>query len=73
MDTYMMWQCKTGAASLSQAAAHYERKYHQRPTICMAPPEMAIDPVEGIRIVRDRHVLPLFIWLGVEEVNQDGR
>lgn len=71
MDTYMMWQCKTGTASLIHAAAHYERKYNRRPTICRVPPDMAIDPVNGIRIVRDRHVLPHFIWLGVGEVDQN--
>jgi len=73
MDIFMMWYCPSQPVSVEKAAAHYEIKYHQRPNLCQAPPEMAIDPVDGIRIVRDSHVLPLFIWLGVEEVDQNGR
>ncbi|MFA5836199.1 MAG: hypothetical protein WC837_04500 [Bellilinea sp.] len=74
MDTvYMIWRCGI-PVDLERAIAHYECKFHRRPTVCRAHPDLPL-PLEypdGIRVVRDRRLLSYDLWLGVEEDQKNG-
>ncbi|HBA90884.1 MAG TPA: hypothetical protein DCZ08_03620 [Anaerolineaceae bacterium] len=69
MDSiYLIWRCGI-PVDLERAIAHYECKFHRRPNLCRAHPNLAL-PLElpdGMRVVRDRRLLPYDLWLGVEE------
>jgi len=58
------------AVKLRRAAAYYQSKYGQKPTLCFVHPSMVKNgtPAEsGIELRTTRSVLPNHFWLGVNQ------
>ncbi|MGF1507726.1 MAG: hypothetical protein ACFB51_21760 [Anaerolineae bacterium] len=58
---------------LERAAAHYERRFHTRPTLCIVHPMMVVgspDVMPGLEIRRSNDVLPNHFWLGLKETHR---
>jgi hypothetical protein len=57
-------------AKVERAASYYNRKYGSRPNTAVVSPE-AMDgkrpKVEGIKVEKNRQILPGHIWLGIRE------
>jgi len=76
MQTGMLWfddSAKTLTEKVTQAAAYYQRKYHQRPNLCLVHPSALkgnptpkIDDIE-IAMGVNGSVLPDHFWLGQSE------
>jgi hypothetical protein len=79
MDWGLMWYDDTANRSLedkvARAAAHYERKYGQLPTLCFVNPSAknGADQVAGIQIEALKVVRPNCLWIGVGEVKRKTR
>jgi len=71
-----MWFDDTAGSSLedkvSRAAAHYQRKYGQAPTLCFVNPSAknGTDQAAGIPIEALKVVGPNCLWIGVGQVSQ---
>lgn len=77
MKTHLLWfddRTNTPIADkLQRAAAHFEAKHGQRPTICAINPLMAAAAglqgpavIAGMQIKTSQNVLTNHFWLGVE-------
>jgi hypothetical protein len=76
MDWGLLWFDDTSGRSLedkvARAAAHYERKYGQLPTLCFVHPSAknGTDQVSGVQIQTLKAVGPNCLWIGVGEVSR---
>ena len=70
-NLYMLWRCGNAPVDVSLACRHYEEKYRQRPNVCRAHPDIALANTDELTVLRDQHVLPFDIWLGVEDGQQN--
>ncbi len=63
------------AAKVLRAAAYFQRKYGQRPTLCYVHPSMLPDreslTVESLTVRRIPIILPHHFWLGLNEENEE--
>jgi hypothetical protein len=79
MEWGLMWFDDTTGRSLedkvSRAAAHYERKYGQTPTLCFVNPSAknGTDQAAGIQIEALKAIGPHCLWIGVGEVSRPQR
>ena len=59
-------------AKVARAAAHYERKYGQSPTLCFVNPSAknGTDQAAGIPIEALKVIGPNCLWIGVGQVSR---
>ncbi len=78
MEYGMLWfDNEAGRAveeKVRQAAAHYERKYGDKPNVCFVHPSMLKGDgvqdgllADGVQVRPGRAILPDHFWVGVEE------
>ena len=76
MDWGLLWYDDTANRPLedkvARAAAHFEKKYGQPPTICFVNPtaKNGTDQVSGIQIETLKIVMPNCLWIGVGEIKR---
>jgi hypothetical protein len=76
MEWGLLWFDDTSGRSLedkvARAAAHYERKFGQLPTLCFVHPSAknGTDQVSGVQIQTLKAVRPNCLWIGVGEVSR---
>lgn len=76
MDTGLLWYDDTAGRSLEEkvlrAAAHYQRKFGQPPTLCFVHPSAknGADQAAGVQVEALKTVGPNYLWIGVGEVSQ---
>jgi hypothetical protein len=60
---------------VARAAAHYERKYGQLPTLCFVNPSAknGTDQVGSVTIETLKVIGPNYLWMGVGEVKRKVR
>jgi len=74
MEWGLLWYDDTANRSLEEkvrrAAAHYERKYGQPPTLCFVHPSArnGVDRVDEIQVEKLRTIGPNYLWIGVGEL-----
>ncbi len=80
MEFGLLWYDDSSTRSLedkvARAAAQYELKFGQSPTICFVNPAMLngkATEMGGVQIEARRTVLPHHFLVGVEEVRRNGR
>ncbi len=82
MEFGLLWYDDTTTRSLedkvTRAAAQYEHKFGQPPTVCFINPAMLngngkAAEANGVRIETLRTVLPNHFWVGIAEVRRNGR
>jgi hypothetical protein len=79
MDWGLLWYDDTAGRPLeekvSRAAAHYEHKYGQPPTLCFVNPatKNGTDEVGGVQIETLKAVMPNCLWIGIGEVDRKAR
>lgn len=73
MTIFMVWHCTNNPADIRPAVERYETKYQRRPDICLVNPTLALINAPDMAVKHDQHVLPGDIWLGVQEMIQDGK
>jgi hypothetical protein len=76
MDMGLLWYDDTAdrplEAKVSRAAAHYQRKFGQLPTLCFVHPSAknGTDQVGGVQVETLKTVGPNYLWIGVGQVSQ---
>jgi len=79
MDWGLLWYDDTANRPLedkvTRAAAHFEKKYGQSPTICFVNPtaKNGTDQVGGIQIETLKIVMPNCLWIGVGETKRGAK
>ena len=79
MEWGLLWYDDTAGRPLedkvTRAAAHYERKYGQPPTLCFVNPSAknGTDQVAGIQVEALKVVGPNCLWIGVGEVKRKAK
>ena len=77
MDWGLLWYDDTSGRLLedkvSRAAAHYQRKFGQPPTLCFVHPSAknGTDQVEGVQVETLKTVGPNYLWIGIGEVSRE--
>jgi len=76
MDWGLLWYDDTAGRPLedkvARAAAHFEKKYGQPPTLCFVHPtaKNGTDQVGNVQIEALKVVLPNCLWIGVGEIKR---
>lgn len=76
MEWGLMWYDDTANRPLedkvTRAAAHYERKYGQPPTLCFVNPSAknGTDQVGSVTVETLKAIRPNCLWIGVGEVKR---
>ena len=79
MEWGLLWFDDTASRPLedkvSRAAAHYEKKYGQAPTLCFVNPaaKNGTDVVGAIQVQTLPNVMPNCLWIGVGEVKRKAK
>ena len=79
MEWGLLWYDDTAGRPLEdkvvRAAAHYEKKYGQPPTLCFVNPaaKNGADQVGGVQLETLQAVMPNCLWIGVGEVKRKSR
>ena len=79
MDWGLLWYDDTANRPLedkiARAAAHFEKKYGQPPTICFVNPtaKNGAHQVGGIQIQPLKVVMPNCLWIGVGEAKRKAK
>jgi len=59
---------RTFTEKVERAADYFQRKYGQKPTLCVVWAETEVEDVDGIEVMGSRSVQPDHFWIGVREV-----
>ena len=76
MDWGLLWYDDTAGRPLedkiARAAAHFQKKYGQPPTLCFVHPTVrnGTDQVGSIQVETLKAVMPNCLWIGVGEVKR---
>jgi hypothetical protein len=79
MEWGLLWYDDTAGRPLedkvSRAAAHYEKKYGQAPTLCFVNPaaKNGADQVGQIQVETMPGVMPNCLWIGIGQVKPKAR
>ena len=79
MDWGLLWYDDTAGRSLddkiARAAAHFERKYGQSPTLCFvhSSAKNGADQVGGVQIETLKTIGPNCFWIGIGQVTRHKR
>jgi hypothetical protein len=79
MDWGLMWYDDTAnrplEAKVARAAAHYERKYGQLPTLCFVNPSAknGTDQVGSVTVETLKAIGPNCLWIGVGQVKRKAK
>jgi len=79
MEWGLLWYDDTAGRPLEdkvmRAAAHYEKKYGQPPTLCFVNPaaKNGTDEVGGVQLETLRAVMPNCLWIGVGEARRKSK
>jgi hypothetical protein len=79
MEWGLLWYDDTAGRPLEdkviRAAAHYEKKYGQPPTLCFVNPaaKNGTDQVGGVQLDTLQAVMPNCLWIGVGEVKRKSK
>ncbi len=79
MEWGLLWYDDTAGRPLEdkvmRAAAHYEKKYGQPPTVCFVNPaaKNGTDQVGSVQLDTLQAVMPNCLWIGIGEVKRKSR